>query len=93
MAAGFVTGQQKADDRLKIRKRASSGPLYCNNGGTWNRSLQRCEDPVVSRIATHPHRHTTHAPYTCDNGGKWNHSRQRCDCPTGFEGKTGFSIT
>ena len=63
MAAGFVTGQQKADD------------------------------PVATRIATHPHPRTTHSPYTCDNGGKWNHSRQRCDCPTGFEGKTGFSIT
>ena len=59
MAAGFVTGQQKSNDRLKIRKRAMSGTLWP----------------------------------TCDNGGSWNHSLQRCDCPTGFVGKTGFSIT
>ena len=50
MAAGFVTGQQKADDRLKISKRAFGGYVVtcdtcdtCDNGGSWNYSLQKCD--------------------------------------------------
>ena len=50
MAAGFVTGQQKADERLKIRKRAWGGHVFsdpCEQWRKlkvwWNVSLQRYE--------------------------------------------------
>ena len=57
MAAGFVTGQQKADDRLKISKRVFGGWIGdpCKNKVWWNVSLQRYDksEPGWLRGKTH----------------------------------------
>ena len=67
MAAGYVTGEQKIDGRFKIGGRAFGGilwgsnpqptthsPYTCDNGGTWNYSLQRCDclDGFVGKTLT-----------------------------------------
>ena len=78
MTAGYVTGEQKNDDRFKIGGRAFGGNLWEN------------PQPTTRTVHTHvqPHKPLAHSPYTCDNGGTWNYSLQRCDCLDGFVGKT-----
>ena len=87
MTAGYVTGEQKINNRFKIGGRAFGGALFHRFPQPTPSEIQQ---PTTRTVPTHaqPHKPHAHSPYVCDNGGTWNHSLQRCDCLNGFGGKS-----